>query len=128
MARLEMGVLFMMGGFAYLGAELAWRGATHWTMFLAGGLCVCYLNWLNGLTQPQLPLLLCGALGALGVSGIELMFGLFCTRLLRLRVWDYSGEWGNVAGLVCPKYTVLWFFLCTWLLFALRLVRRMTLF
>ena len=39
-------------------------------------------------------------------------------------VWDYSGEWGNLAGLVCPKYTLLWFLLCLWLLAGLRGARR----
>ena len=29
-------VLFAMGGTAYLALEIAWRGTTHWTMFLAG--------------------------------------------------------------------------------------------
>ena len=35
--------LFAMGGAAYLAAELAWRGETHWTMFFAGGACFCLL-------------------------------------------------------------------------------------
>ena len=29
-------------------------------------------------------------------------------RHFRLRVWDYSHEFGNVQGQICPKYAVLW--------------------
>jgi uncharacterized membrane protein len=33
-----------------------------------------------------------------------------CTinRHFRLRVWDYSHEFGNVQGQICPKYAALW--------------------
>ena len=86
-------VLFAMGGTAYLALEIAWRGTTHWTMFLAG------------------------------VSVLELGTGLACRRLLHVEVWDYSQEWGNLAGLVCPKYTALWFLLCLWVLGMMRFLR-----
>ena len=98
--------VFILGGAAYLGVELAWRGMTHWTMFFAGGLCLCGLCRLERSGRPLAPMAL-RATG--GVLLVELAFGLFCTRLLGVPVWDYSGEWGNLAGLVCPKYTLLWF-------------------
>lgn len=119
--RWETASLFLLGGTAYLGLELAWRGATHWTMFFAGGLCLCLLRWFDD--SVRCPLLAAALLAAGGVSGVELLFGMVCTRLLRLHVWDYSTEWGNVAGLICPKYSFLWFLLCLWLLGGLRLLR-----
>ncbi|MFR1266316.1 MAG: putative ABC transporter permease [Gemmiger formicilis] len=39
---------------------------------------------------------------------------------LHTAVWDYADEWGNLAGLVCPKYTAYWFLLCGWVIFVLR--------
>ena len=71
-------------------------------------------------------MVLLAGVAAGGVSGVELLFGLFCTRVLGLAVWDYSEEWGNLAGLICPRYTLLWFLLCLWLLAALRGIRRWT--
>ena len=100
-------VLFAMGGTAYLALEIAWRGTTHWTMFLAGGACLCALD----------------GLGPVGVSVLELGTGLACRCLLHVEVWDYSQEWGNLAGLVCPKYTALWFLLCLWVLGMMRFLR-----
>ena len=43
---LERISLFMLGGGGYLAVELAWRGTSHWTMFLAGGACLCLLQRL----------------------------------------------------------------------------------
>ena len=66
-------VLFAMGGTAYLALEIAWRGTTHWTMFLAGGACLCALDALGRLPLPT-PLL--AGIGAVGVSVLELGTGL----------------------------------------------------
>lgn len=116
-------VLFVLGGTAYLALEIAWRGTTHWTMFLAGGACLCALDALGRL---KLPSMMLAGIGAVGVSLLELATGLACRRLLHIQVWDYSCEWGNLAGLVCPKYTALWFVLCLWVIAAMRFVRNMT--
>lgn len=122
--RWETAALFLLGGTAYLGLELAWRGCTHWTMFFAGGVCLCLLRWFDDRFRCPLPV--AALLAAAGVSGVELVFGMVCTYLLRLQVWDYSAEWGNIAGLICPKYSFLWFLLCLWLLAALRFLRRLS--
>ena len=127
-------VLFAMGGTAYLALEIAWRGTTHWTMFLAGGACLCALDALGlqrvqqrhagvGIGRLSLPTPLLAGIGAVGVSVLELGTGLACRRLLHVEVWDYSQEWGNLAGLVCPKYTALWFLLCLWVLGMMRFLR-----
>ena len=71
----------------------------------------------------QLPTPLLAGIGAVGVSVLELGTGLACRRLLHVEVWDYSQEWGNLAGLVCPKYTALWFLLCLWVLGMMRFLR-----
>ena len=44
-------VLFAMGGTAYLALEIAWRGTTHWTMFLAaeGIQCAVFSNKADAL-------------------------------------------------------------------------------
>ena len=117
----EKASVFAMGGTAYLAAELVWRGATHWTMFFAGGGCFCLLVWLEHC--PNLTLPSAAALGAAGITVLELAVGQLCLVALRVRVWDYRAEWGNIAGFVCPRYTVLWYLLCLWLLFCLRKIR-----
>lgn len=120
---LERAMLFLLGGGGYLAIELAWRGASHWTMFLAGGICLCVLQALA--VRPVCLPLAAGA-GAAAVSGLEVCIGLACREVLHIVVWDYSAEWGNLAGLVCPRYCLYWFLLCGWVILVLRAARRFT--
>ena len=120
---LERAMLFLLGGGGYLAIELAWRGASHWTMFLAGGICLCVLQALAG--RPVCLPRAAGA-GAAAVSGLEVCIGLACREVLHIAVWDYSAEWGNLAGLVCPRYCLYWFLLCGWVILVLRVARRFT--
>ena len=39
--------LFLTGGTAYALLETAWRGHTHWTMFVLGGFLFLILGELN---------------------------------------------------------------------------------
>lgn len=120
---LERAMLFLLGGGGYLAIELAWRGASHWTMFLAGGICLCVLQALA--VRPVCLPLAAGA-GAAAVSGLEVCIGLACREVLHIVVWDYSAEWGNLAGLVCPRYCLYWFLLCGWVILVLRVALRFT--
>ena len=108
---LEKMALFSFGALGYGGIELAFRGRTHWTMLVAGGLCLVALQSLNGALSAW-PLLARCAAGALVITTVELAFGLVCNRALHWGVWDYSDRWGNLLGQVCPLYTFLWFLLC----------------
>ena len=105
---LERISLFMLGGGGYLAVELAWRGTSHWTMFLAGGACLCLLQRLAAC---KIALPAAAGIGAAGASGLEVVVGLLCRNFLHIAVWDYSNEWGNVAGLICPRYSFYWFLL-----------------
>ncbi len=39
---------------------------------------------------------------------IEYVAGVLCIRLLKVRLWDYSKEWGNIQGIICPKFSLMW--------------------
>lgn len=95
-------VLFAMGGTAYLALEIAWRGTTHWTMFLAGGACLCALDALGRLPLPT-PLL--AGIGAVGVSVLELGTGLACRRLLHVEVWGITARNGATLPGLCAQNT-----------------------
>lgn len=38
---------------------------------------------------------------------IELVGGLLCLKS-HVRLWDYSGYWGNYKGLICPLFSLIW--------------------
>ena len=101
----KQSVLFYLGGCAYMGMELLWRGRTHGSMFVAGGACFVLLGQLNRV-RPRLPLPLRAVAGAGIVTMVELGIGLLCNR--NFEVWDYRDRAGNFLGQICPAFTALW--------------------
>ena len=45
---------------------------------------------------------------AVGMTLIEYLAGLFCLKFFKVRLWDYSGLWGNVQGIICPLFSFFW--------------------
>ncbi len=101
----KQSVLFYLGGCAYMGLELLWRGRSHGSMFVAGGTCFLLIGHLNHV-RPRLPLPLRVAAGAGIVTMVELGIGLLVNR--NYTVWDYRGQTGNFLGQICPMFTILW--------------------
>ena len=95
--------LFMLGGAAYVGLELLWRGRSHISMFLAGGTCFLLLGRLN---RTGLPLPLRAVAGAGIITAVELIAGLIANR--DYAVWDYRAMPANFLGQICLTYSLLW--------------------
>ena len=72
-------LLFYTGGTVYLSLELLYRGRSHGSMFLAGGLCFLLIGHLNRV-EPKLPLPLRAVVGALIVTTVELGAGMIFNR------------------------------------------------
>ena len=101
----KQAVLFYLGGCAYMGLELLWRGRSHGSMFVAGGTCFLLIGHLNRV-RPRLPLLPRAVVGAGIVTMVELAVGLVANR--SYEVWDYRDRAGNFLGQICPAFTALW--------------------
>ena len=101
-------LLFLIGLLGYPLIELLWRGRTHWTMGLAGGLAMVLLLWIS---RTHLPLPLMWGLGALAITTVEFAIGYVVNLKLHWGVWDYSALPLNIAGQICLPFTVIWFFL-----------------
>ena len=98
---------FAVGGTGYAVIELLWRRRTHWTMMLAGGICFVIFSLIaEGLCDR--PLALKATVGALGVTAVELVFGVIFNIALKMNVWDYSGVPFNFLGQICPLFTLIW--------------------
>ena len=98
MKRWKNPVLFFLGGAAYVGLELLWRGRSHSSMFLAGGTCFLLLGRLNRCNWH--PALKCIA-GSGIITAVELLTGLLVNR--DYSVWDYRGVPLNFMGQICGK-------------------------
>ena len=45
---------------------------------------------------------------ALSMTAIEYIAGLMSLKLMHIRLWDYSSQWGNIQGLICPQFSLIW--------------------
>lgn len=48
------------------------------------------------------------AIMAIFMTVIEYIAGIIGVRFLKVRLWDYSKEWGNIQGIICPKFSMYW--------------------
>lgn len=101
------GMIAGLGGLAYMGVELLWRGSTHWTMGVLGGVCFALIGLLDE-WQDHPSMLLQMVQGAALITTLELLTGLIVNRWLGMQIWDYSDMPGNLWGQVCPQFIVAW--------------------
>lgn len=107
----KIALLFIIGGALYVGVEMLWRGHSHWTMGIVGGVCFVLIGGLNNYLPWEMSLVDQAALGALLVTAVELVVGVVLNLFLGLGIWDYSGMPLNIAGQICLPYMILWFLL-----------------
>lgn len=100
--------LLFVGGGLYVLMELIWRGRSHWTMFLLGGICFISLGLINEVIPWEMPLWQQIFIGACAVTVLEFVTGCIVNLWLGWAVWDYSGLPGNILGQICPQFFVLW--------------------
>lgn len=103
-------ILLIVGGAAYYCIELLARGFSHWTMFLVGGICFIFIGIINEVT-PKTPLIRQMLISAIIITAIEFVAGCILNLWLGWNIWDYSDEFGNCLGQICPKHTIYWFLL-----------------
>ena len=101
-------ILFSVMGATYYLIELAFRGYSHWTMFILGGICGVLIGLLNEhkLTW-DMPLWKQVLYGELIVLPLEFITGVIVNIWLGWNVWDYSDLWGNVLGQSSPLFALL---------------------
>lgn len=106
MKALEFLFVYALGALGYGGLEMLWRGRTHWTMLLLGGLCFLLIYLIC--TRLAIPLWRRWVLCAAAVTGLEFLTGCAVNLLLGWAVWDYSGVPGNLLGQICPVFSLYW--------------------
>lgn len=104
-------VLCSIGGLLYVLCELVFRGRSHWTMFVVGGLCFWLIGLINEVIPWNMPVWLQCIIGAVIITTVEFIAGCIINIWLGWQVWDYSGLPFNLLGQICLPFTVLWTFL-----------------
>lgn len=116
-------IVFLLGGVIYGVCELVWRGFTHWTMLLLGGICFLGLYCSNKRFS-ALPLYLRCISGGIFITSLELITGSFVNILFGMQVWDYSQLPFNLFGQICLQFTFAWILLCLPALILCRIIHQ----
>lgn len=76
------------------------------------GLCIMFLiasvenaTWVSSLFRQKIFLFI---FMAVCMTGIEYIAGLFILKTAHVRLWDYSDRWGNIQGIICPLFSLIW--------------------
>ena len=72
------------------------------------GLCLLYLIASLDTVFPTISRFLIFLLMAISMTVIEYIAGIWCLKKTKVRLWDYSDEWGNIEGVICPKFSLYW--------------------
>lgn len=104
--------LFLCGFCIYITIEVLFRGKSYPVSGIMGGLAIILIDKINDKISWRLDLSIQAIIGALIVTGIELIIGKIMkyTNLLPM-MWDYSNLPLNYDGIICVPFSVAWLFL-----------------
>ena len=112
MTLLEMCASLIFGGGVYIIIEILYRGYSHWSMAIAGGVSFLLLHGLfSKFSGMHMILKLVACL--IIISSVEYLVGYIVNMRFRWNIWDYSNHRYNLYGQVCLRYSL------TWALFAI---------
>ncbi len=101
-------ILSMFGGSVYCIIELAFRGRTHPSMALCGGLCFCAIYLINEKLRGS-SILKQGLISCSLITMTELIFGFVVNICLGWDVWNYSNIGYDLLGQICLPFSCIWF-------------------
>ena len=94
-------LIFSIFGLTYGLIEILWRGYTHPSMVIVGGICGLLIGLLNEKNK-KMKLLPQMVEGMVIVTVLEFVSGIVLNLCLGFNVWDYRIMRFNLLGHVCP--------------------------
>ena len=104
----ELSNIFIIGGILYGLIEIIFRGHTHWSMVITGGLCFLIFYIFN-ITLPTNSFLIRCIVSLVVITTLEFYTGYIVNILLKWNVWDYSSLAYNLKGQICLTFSAIWF-------------------
>lgn len=103
----ELFAVFLIGGIGYGIIEILFRGYTHWSMLLTGGVCF-FLFYMINYTLPSNSLIMRCIIATLIITSFEFLVGYIVNIVFNLNVWNYSDMPYNVKGQICLGFSTIW--------------------
>ena len=104
--------LFIIGGFTYYMIEILWRGYSHWSMFILGGICFLFAGIQNEYIEWEYPLWRQVLNVDVFVIISEFITGCIVNLYFHWNVWNYSNLPFNILGQSCPQFALLFMPIC----------------
>ncbi len=104
----EYSFVYLLGAVLYSLLEVAFRGFTHWTMALTGGLAYLLIYIMNIKAKTRSLIMRC-LIGCAIITSLELIVGCIVNRKFNMSIWDYSNQPGHILGQICPLFSAIWF-------------------
>ena len=65
-------------------------------------------NLSLGITNEVLDIIVHVLIIGFGMTIIEFIAGLIFIRCFKIKLWDYSNRKGNIMGIICPMFSLIW--------------------
>ena len=108
----EYGFLWLLGGTLYYSFEMIFRGFSHWTMFVLGGISMAFfafqgkaMHWREALWKQVIRC-------TIFVISCEFITGLIVNKWLQMAVWDYSNQPFHLFGQICLPFAIIFSGIC----------------
>ena len=92
--------LWVVGGMLYYSFEFIFRGFSHWSMFVLGGVCLVFCAWQGQILEWKDPFFRQILRCIIFVTACEFITGIIVNKWMKWHVWDYTGLpfqlWGPV--------------------------------
>ena len=121
---LEPFIYILFGGLTYYCIELIFRGFSHYSMFLCGGIIFYIIGLFQRFAPESLHFVTKMIITTLIITVIELCFGILFNLVLHEQVWDYSSHYYHWRGQICLTFSILWFFLSAPVLYLEKLLHH----
>ena len=99
--------LGLFGGTLYYLIEYLYRGFSHWSMFLLGGLCFIYFELQGRETSWDEALWIQVVRCTIFVVACEFITGIIVNKWMNWAVWDYSDQPYQLFGQICLPFATL---------------------
>lgn len=100
-------ILTSLGGAIYYSFELIFRGFSHWTMYLLGGICFLFMYIQGKIMHWKESMIKMVTRCTIFIASMEFITGIIVNKFFKWNVWDYSDQPLQLFGQICLPFTII---------------------
>lgn len=98
---------WLLGGSIYYFFEIIFRGFSHWSMFILGGMCLAFFYYQGKLMKWKESLVKQTIRCMVFVTAMEFITGIIVNKYWGMDVWDYSEMPFQLFGQICLPFAMI---------------------